>query len=186
MSLLKKPQGVPKEYWIIAAISIAIAALTAVFIPVPRLYKWSVFFVVFAVLLAGGVLGYARWKRRASGMDRRPANRGKRKNSRRFLSIMLCAVMYSAFLLSPMNVYAGTEGLQKLNEQLSLFKELVAALVSSVGAVVLMWSIFKMGMAMQAGGNGSMEAQSIASIGGGILMMAAPQLILIFSSSPVS
>lgn len=108
------------------------------------------------------------------------------KQKRDFVAFVACTMVCYLFFISPMTIYASNEGLQQLNSQLSLFKELVASLVSAVGAVVLMWSIFKMGMAMQAGGNSGMEAQSIGAIGGGILMMAAPQLILIFSTPTVS
>lgn len=108
-----------------------------------------------------------------------------KKKRREFFAFVLCVLVCYIFMISPTLIYAN-EGLKQLNDQLSLFKELVASLVSAVGAVVLMWSIFKMGMAMQAGGNSGMEAQSIGAIGGGILMMAAPQLILIFSAPTTS
>lgn len=97
------------------------------------------------------------------------------------LSVMICFIFFSA----PHVIYAN-QGLEDIKAQMSLLQELMAALVSSVGSVVLMWSIFKMGMAMQAGGNSGMEAQSFASIGGGIFMVAAPQLVLIFTSQPTT
>lgn len=103
----------------------------------------------------------------------------KRKRIALLLSFMVCFL----FCIMPNVVYAGTQGLADIKAQMSLLQELMAALVSSVGAVVLMWSIFKMGMAMQSGGNSGMEAQSFASIGGGIFMVAAPQLVLIFTAS---
>ena len=67
MSLMKKSQGVPKAYWIISAAAIIIGILVAVLIPIPRLYKWSVFFIVFLVLAIAGILGYSIWKKNSSG-----------------------------------------------------------------------------------------------------------------------
>lgn len=63
MSLLRKTQGVPKAFWIITAIAIVIGIVAALLIPVPRLYKWSVFFIVFLVLATAGILGYSIWKK---------------------------------------------------------------------------------------------------------------------------
>lgn len=79
MSLLKKTQGIPKAFWIITAVAILIGIIAAVLIPVPRLYKWSVFFIVFLVLAAGGVLGYSKWKAKSSGLG----NRNVRRRGRR-------------------------------------------------------------------------------------------------------
>lgn len=63
MSLLKKTQGVPKAFWIITAAAIVIGIITALLIPIPRLYKWSVFFIVFLGLAIAGILGYSLWKK---------------------------------------------------------------------------------------------------------------------------
>lgn len=105
-----------------------------------------------------------------------------KEKKREYIAFLLCAMVCFTFLMMPHAVYAANQGLEDIKAQMTLLQELMAALVSSVGSVVLMWSIFKMGMAMQAGGNSGMEAQSFASIGGGIFMVAAPQLVLIFTS----
>ena len=102
---------------------------------------------------------------------------------REYIAFVLCVMICFTFFMVPHVIYADT-GLDEIKAQMALLQELMAALVSSVGSVVLMWSIFKMGMAMQAGGNSGMEAQSFASIGGGIFMVAAPQLVLIFTAQP--
>lgn len=106
-----------------------------------------------------------------------------KEKKREYIAFLLCVMVCFTFFMMPHVVYASNKGLEDIKAQMALLQELMAALVSSVGSVVLMWSIFKMGMAMQAGGNSGMEAQSFASIGGGIFMVAAPQLVLIFTSA---
>ena len=107
-------------------------------------------------------------------------------NRKKLFQIICCTFLCYLMIMTPLRVLADDgAGLQQLQEELNLFKELVASLVSAIGSVVLMWAVFKMGMAMQSGGNGGMEAQSLGAIGGGVLMIAAPQLVLIFTSSPV-
>lgn len=81
MSLLKKSQKYPKEYWIILAASIVLAIIIAVIIPIPRIYKWSVFFLVFSLLASAGILGWSIWKRNSSGNGQR--NYGRRNSTRR-------------------------------------------------------------------------------------------------------
>ena len=114
-------------------------------------------------------------------MFKRISKSKKREFFALVLSVMICFIFFSV----PHVVYAN-QGLEDIKAQMSLLQELMAALVSSVGSVVLMWSIFKMGMAMQSGGNSGMEAQSFGAIGGGIFMVAAPQLVLIFTSQPTT
>ena len=110
-----------------------------------------------------------------------------KEKKRECLAFLMCVMVCFVCFMLPNVVYADDpQGIKDIKAQMALFQELMAALVSSVGAVILMWSIFKLGMAMQAGGNSGMEAQSFGAIGGGIFMVAAPQLVLIFTSQPTT
>lgn len=96
------------------------------------------------------------------------------------MCIGMWALFLSVWVLLPVNVYAN-DALDELKTQMGTLKELLAAAVSTIGSCVLMWSISKMGLAMQSGGNSGMEAQSFGAIAGGIVMVAAPQLVLLFT-----
>ena len=52
----------------------------------------------------------------------------------------------------------------------------MAAFVSSVGAIIVLWMLFEMGMAVQSQ-EGTMQANGIKKVGGGLVMVLAPQLI---------
>ena len=80
MSLMKKTQNIPKAYWIISAIAIIAGVALAFLIPVPRLYKWSIGFLIFVLIEVPGILGYSYWKggRGGSSGRPRPRRRGRR------------------------------------------------------------------------------------------------------------
>lgn len=136
--------------------------------------------------MEGKVFWTRKQKRQKKG-EKIMFKRLSREKKREYIAFILCVIVCFTFFMMPHVVYADTNpGLDDIKAQMALLQELMAALVSSVGSVVLMWSIFKMGMAMQAGGNSGMEAQSFGAIGGGIFMVAAPQLVLIFTSQPTT
>lgn len=82
MSLLKKTQKIPKAFWIITALAIVIGIIVALLIPIPRIYKWSVFFIVFLVLATAGIFGYSIWSKKSSGTNGNYRN-SMRKRGRR-------------------------------------------------------------------------------------------------------
>ncbi len=55
-------------------------------------------------------------------------------------------------------------------------QNIVAAFVSAVGTIVVLWGIFEWGNAMQSQ-DGMMQAQAFKRIGGGIVMTMGPQLL---------
>lgn len=99
----------------------------------------------------------------------------------------ICVALFSlalclTFLIAPEIVLANNDALTAVKKEISLFTELLAAVISGLGAAVTMWAFMKMGMAMQTGSQGGMEAQSFTAIIGGLLMILTPQLVVIFTS----
>lgn len=60
--------------------------------------------------------------------------------------------------------------------------DLVKAIVSSIGALVTLWGIFEYGNAMQSN-DGMMQSMGFKRIGGGLVMLLAPQLLTIFTTT---
>lgn len=54
--------------------------------------------------------------------------------------------------------------------------DILAAFVSSVGSIITLWMIFEMGVAVQSQ-EGTMQANGIKKVGGGLIMVLAPQLL---------
>lgn len=57
--------------------------------------------------------------------------------------------------------------------------DVVTALVSAIGAIVLLWGFFEWGISMQSR-DGTEQSNAFKRIGGGLVMVLAPQLINIF------
>ena len=97
-----------------------------------------------------------------------------------FAMFMMAVCVLS--ILNPTIALAGDQALQNVKSEIGLFTELLAAVVSGIGSAVTIWALMKMGMAMQSGGQGGMEAQTFNAIIGGIVIILAPQLVVIFTS----
>lgn len=57
--------------------------------------------------------------------------------------------------------------------------DIVKSLVSSIGTIVLLWGFFEWGTSMQSQ-DGVMQSSAFKRIGGGLVMVLAPQLISVF------
>ena len=95
----------------------------------------------------------------------------KRKKRLRFLMSIFA---YSAvvILASSANVLAASVVTSKMNQ----FFDIVAALVSAVGAVMLLWGVFEFGVSM-GDNQGTMQAGALKRVGGGLVMIIAPQIV---------
>lgn len=67
-------------------------------------------------------------------------------------------------------------GADIVNNSVGKIYDILAAFVSSIGSIVTLWMIFEMGMAVQSQ-EGTMQANGIKRVGGGLIMVLAPQLI---------
>lgn len=89
-------------------------------------------------------------------------------------------LMGMAMQASPMTVNAKKQsGAAAVTNSLNDFYSIVAAFVSSVGAIILLWGVFEWGTSMQAN-DGTMQANAFKRIGGGLVMILAPQIIVGF------
>lgn len=98
-------------------------------------------------------------------------------------------IMMTGFLLlgmemqaSPMIVNAKQQnGAEVVTSTLNNFYSIVAAFVSSIGAIILLWGVFEWGTSLQSN-DGSMQANAFKRVGGGLVMILAPQIIAGFIS----
>ena len=92
-----------------------------------------------------------------------------------------------AFLLAgsvQTTAYAGTSskkteaasGSGDIDTKFNKLTDLVASIVSSVGTIITLWGISEFGMALQ-GNDGMMQAHSFRRMGGGFVMVMAPQIL---------
>lgn len=76
-----------------------------------------------------------------------------------------------------MRSYAATD-LSGITEPMHVFYEIVAAIISSIGLIITLWGISEFGISFQ-GSDGTMQAHSFKRIAGGLIMVAAPQLLVL-------
>lgn len=96
-------------------------------------------------------------------------------------SLFIMGVMSAA---SPEMAYAATNsssGASTVTSSFSSLTDIVTALVSSIGTIVLLWGFFEWGTSMQST-DGVMQSSAFKRIGGGLIMVLAPQLISAFIS----
>lgn len=69
-----------------------------------------------------------------------------------------------------------SEGAQLVSNSIGKVYDMMAAFVSSVGSIIVLYMLFEMGLAVQSQ-EGTMQANGIKKVGGGLVMVLAPQLI---------
>ncbi len=60
--------------------------------------------------------------------------------------------------------------------KINVLKDIVAAFVSAVGVIITLWGIFEWGNSLQSQ-DGAGQAHAFKRIGGGLIMIIAPQLL---------
>ena len=84
-------------------------------------------------------------------------------------------------VLMAVPVFAAGEGAAVIENGFATLLDIVKALVSAIGTIVLLWGLFEWGTSLQSP-NGAEQSSAFKRIGGGLVMILAPQLISLFIS----
>ena len=101
-----------------------------------------------------------------------------KKYSQRKKKSMFITVLTTAMLMAPAATAYASEGQQAVNG-INTLVTLASNIVSAIGAFVTLWGIFEMGNAMQER-DPAQQGHAGKRIAGGIVMIAAPQLLKLF------
>lgn len=112
--------------------------------------------------------------KKITGMDSR-----KRKKIETFMVIAAFCTVMVFFPQVAHAEEAAASGAAVVTSNFSVFTEIVKALVSSIGEIILLWGFFELGTSMQSQ-EGSMQASAFKRVGGGLVMVLAPQLLAAF------
>ena len=96
---------------------------------------------------------------------------------RRINTLLLTGIC--VFLLMAVPVFADGDGAAVIQSGFVTLLDIVKALVSAIGTIVLLWGLFEWGTSLQSP-NGAEQASAFKRIGGGLVMILAPQLITLF------
>ena len=94
------------------------------------------------------------------------------------LAVSTVAVIQLLFIVP---VFAAPDGASVIQSGFSTLLDIVKALVSAIGTIVLLWGLFEWGTSLQSP-NGAEQSSAFKRIGGGLVMILAPQLISLFIS----
>ena len=78
---------------------------------------------------------------------------------------------------------AAASGADVISQGFDGLLSIVTALISSIGTIILLWGLFEWGLSLQ-GQDGFTQSTAFKRIGGGIVMILAPQLLNIFLIQP--
>ena len=101
--------------------------------------------------------------KKKSAADRRAAKAG-----------MLIEIVLFATLFASNTVLASDAG--AVTAKFDVLKDIIASIVSSIGIIITLWGIFEVGNSMQTGEGGA-TSQAMKRVGGGLVMVVAPQLL---------
>lgn len=102
------------------------------------------------------------------------------ETQRKAMQFLLIAAFVSIFIFVPqLTVFAeegATDGAAIVTGAFNNLTAIVTAMVSSIGAIILLWAFFEVGVSMQSQ-EGTMQAMGFKRVGGGLVMTLAPQLV---------
>lgn len=101
------------------------------------------------------------------------------ETGKRALQFILIATLVSIFIFIPETITFAEEaqtGAAIVTNAFDNLISIITAMVSSIGAIILLWAFFEVGVSMQSQ-EGTMQAMGFKRVGGGLVMTLAPQLV---------
>ena len=111
-------------------------------------------------------------------MDKTVKNVIFTQGEKRILRIMACLALLIVLTQIPGMQGFARGDYSEITAPFDTLKELVAAIISAIGYIITLWGIAEWGIAYQ-GSEGTMQAQAFKRIGGGFVMVLAPQILAI-------
>lgn len=96
----------------------------------------------------------------------------KRVNKRMLGILKFCMLIALNVLIQVQPLLAASE----ITSGIGNLRSIASAFVTAVGAIIVLWGIFEWGNAMQSN-DGMMQSAAFKRIGGGLVMVIAPQLL---------
>lgn len=93
-----------------------------------------------------------------------------------FLLFFGTALMCEPSLFANAATDAATIDTSSITSSFDNLKAIVTAIISSIGTIITLWGISEWGIAFQ-GQDGTMQASAFKRIGGGMVMVLAPQIV---------
>lgn len=97
--------------------------------------------------------------------------------SKKHMALMMITLIASVIFIA-MPVYAANTS--AVTAKFDTLQDIVSSIISSIGTIVVLWGIFEFGNSMQTQEGGA-QSQAMKRIGGGLVMVIAPQLLALLA-----
>lgn len=110
----------------------------------------------------------------------------KKLNRRKCFLYIAYALVCCLVLIEPDFFYAtvktvgNTDGLDLVNALINNFYQMVATVISGLGLIVCLVCIMEIGASWMGHGSGGNQFDALKRMGGGLVWVAAPQLVMLF------
>ena len=115
------------------------------------------------------------------GEDDRKYKKDRQHGGMRGKAVPAVVAVAAMVTLFAVPVFASSAGATVIENGFATLLDIVKALVSAIGTIVLLWGLFEWGTSLQSP-NGAEQSSAFKRIGGGLVMILAPQLIGLFIS----
>lgn len=105
----------------------------------------------------------------------------KKVNNKRIVCVVMYTLLCSLVLMQPDIFFAGQGGLNYVTRLFNNFYQIVTTIISGLGMIVALWCIAEIGGSWMGHGNGGAQLEAFKRMGGAILWITAPQLVMLFT-----
>ena len=93
-----------------------------------------------------------------------------------------CTIVSLILIFGCTPVFAEPSGNELIRTSFQSLLDIVVAIVSSIGAILILWGIFDFATSLQSQ-DGAMQSNSFKRIGGGLVAVLGPQLLSLWIGS---
>lgn len=106
----------------------------------------------------------------------------KQRRTMIFLTLLFvcCLVTFEPDFFYAAKAVGDSSGLDTVNALINNFYQMVATVVSGLGLVVCLVCIMELGASWMGHGSGGSQYDAMKRMGGGLVWVAAPQLVMLF------
>lgn len=94
--------------------------------------------------------------------------------------MLFCGMLFGLVVIQPDFFYASQEALNSVQGKFDALYEIIATFISGIGMIVALMCVAEIGGSWMGHGNGGAQFEAFKRMGGAVLWMAAPQLIVLF------
>lgn len=101
-----------------------------------------------------------------------------KKSARKIIKTATVLMLAAVCIFEPSLLVNASSDTSVITEKFTVLTDIVTAIISGIGVIITLWGISELGLSYQ-GQDGTMQAHALKRIGGGLIMILAPQILAI-------